>query len=144
MSATPPPAINCFMPWDLAPGVIVAVALQQVDGSPDAETGTESYYEGLQYGDCAVEKCHKCVPPCFLRPEHEKNVENKAFLLYLQRSSISVRDAIRTRDLPLRRRTLYPAELRKHICHAGSCPLLLTQWSYYTSFFLSVVLNLPV
>ena len=44
----------------------------------------------------------------------------------------------------LRRRTLYPAELRKHICHAGSCPLLLTQWSYYTSFFLSVVLNLPV
>ena len=32
----------------------------------------------------------------------------------------SVRDAIRTRDLPLRRRTLYPAELRKLItaaCH---------------------------
>ena len=26
--------------------------------------------------------------------------------------------AIRTRDLPLRRRTLYPAELRKHICGA--------------------------
>lgn len=49
-------------------GVIVAVALQQVDGSPDAKTGTESYDEGLQYGDCAVKKCHKCVPPCFLRP----------------------------------------------------------------------------
>ena len=48
------------------------------------------------------------------------------------------------RALFLRRRTLYPAELRKHICHAGSCLLLLTQWSYYTSFFLSVVLNLPV
>ena len=30
-------------------------ALQQVDDSPNAETGTESYYEGLQYGDCAVE-----------------------------------------------------------------------------------------
>ena len=79
MSATPPPAINCFMPWDLAPGVIVAVALQQVDGSPDAETDTESYYEGLQYSDCAVEKCHKCVPPCFLRPEHEKTLKTRHF-----------------------------------------------------------------
>ena len=56
-------------------------ALQQVDGSPDAATGTESYYEGLQYGDCAVEKCHKCVPPCFLRPEHEETLKIKHFCL---------------------------------------------------------------
>ena len=46
--------------WHMSIGarVIRAVALQQVDGSPDAETGTESYDEGLQYSDCAVEKFH--------------------------------------------------------------------------------------
>ena len=41
---------------------------QQVDGSPDAETGTQCDDESLKNGDCAVEKCHKCVPPCTLRP----------------------------------------------------------------------------
>ena len=44
-------------------GVVVAVAFQQVDSSPDAETGTQCDDEGLKNGDCAVEKCHKCVPP---------------------------------------------------------------------------------
>ena len=44
-------------------GVVVAVALQQVDGSPDAKTGTESDDEGLEYADCTVEKCHNdCLP----------------------------------------------------------------------------------
>ena len=38
-------------------GVIVAVALQQVDGSPDTKTGTECYNESLQYTDCCVKKC---------------------------------------------------------------------------------------
>ena len=38
--------------------VVVAVTFQQVDDTPDAETGTESYDEGLQYSDCAVEKFH--------------------------------------------------------------------------------------
>ncbi len=39
-------------------GVIVAVTLQQVDGTPDAKTGAERHNESLQYADCAVEKCH--------------------------------------------------------------------------------------
>ena len=44
-------------------GVVVAVALQQVDGSPDAKTGTEGDDEGLEYADCTVEKCHNdCLP----------------------------------------------------------------------------------
>ena len=68
MRATPPPAISCFMPCDqakrvvpmggLRTGVIVAVTLQQVDGTPDAKTGTERHNESLQYTDCTVEKCH--------------------------------------------------------------------------------------
>lgn len=39
-------------------GVIVAVTLKQVDGTPDAETGAERHNESLQYTDCTVEKCH--------------------------------------------------------------------------------------
>ncbi len=47
----------------LCAGVVVAVALQQVDGSPDAKTGTEGDNEGLEYADCTVEKCHNdCLP----------------------------------------------------------------------------------
>ena len=48
--------------------VVVAVAFQQVDSSPDTETGTQCDDESLKNGYCAVEKCHKCVPPCTLRP----------------------------------------------------------------------------
>lgn len=39
-------------------GVIIAIAFEQVDGTPDAETGAERHNESLQYTDCAVEKCH--------------------------------------------------------------------------------------
>ena len=39
-------------------GVIVAVALQQIDCAPNAETGTESNNESLKNVNCAVEKIH--------------------------------------------------------------------------------------
>ena len=39
--------------------VIVAVAFEQVDYTPNAETGTESDNEGLENGDCLIEKFHK-------------------------------------------------------------------------------------
>ena len=48
-------------------GVIVAVAFEQVDRTPDTKTGTESDDERLQYADCAVEKCHRLFPPFGLR-----------------------------------------------------------------------------
>ena len=48
--------------------VVVAVAFQQVDCPPDAETGTKCDNEGLKNGYCAVEKCHKYVPHCTMRP----------------------------------------------------------------------------
>ena len=35
-------------------GVIVAVALQQIDRAPDAETSTECDDESLQYLDCTI------------------------------------------------------------------------------------------
>ena len=57
--ATPAPAISCFMPWLLAPGFVVAVTFQQVDDAPHAETGTEGDNEGLENGDCLIEKFHK-------------------------------------------------------------------------------------
>ena len=55
--------------------VVVAVTLQQVDRSPDAEAGTQCDNEGLKNGYCAVEKCHKCVPPCTMRPYGLMNSE---------------------------------------------------------------------
>lgn len=55
--------------------VVVAVAFQQVDRSPDAEAGTQCDNEGLKNGYCAVEKCHKCVPPCTMRPNGLMNSE---------------------------------------------------------------------
>ncbi len=43
----------------ISAGVIVAVALKQVDGSPDAQACTKGDNESLKYGDCRVKKCHK-------------------------------------------------------------------------------------
>lgn len=40
-------------------GVVVAIAFQQVDDAPHAETGTEGDNEGLENGDCLIEKFHK-------------------------------------------------------------------------------------
>lgn len=40
-------------------GIVIAVALQEVDDTPNAETGTECDYEGLKNGDCLSKKCHK-------------------------------------------------------------------------------------
>ena len=42
-------------------GVIIAIAFQKVDGTPDGETGTEGDYEGLKNVYCAVEKIHNNV-----------------------------------------------------------------------------------
>ena len=43
----------------LRAGVIVAVAFQQVDDTPHAETGTQGDNEGLENSDCLIEKIHK-------------------------------------------------------------------------------------
>ena len=43
----------------ISTGVIVSVAFQKVDSTPDTKTCTEGYYQSLQNTDCAVEKCHK-------------------------------------------------------------------------------------
>ena len=43
----------------LCAGVIIAVTFQQIDNAPDTEAGSQCDNEGLQNGDCAVEKCHK-------------------------------------------------------------------------------------
>ena len=40
-------------------GVVVAIAFQQVDDAPHAETGTEGDNESLENGDCLIKKFHK-------------------------------------------------------------------------------------
>ena len=42
-------------------GVIVAVTLKQVDGTPNAETCTKCYNECLKYAYCALKKCHNKI-----------------------------------------------------------------------------------
>ena len=39
-------------------GVIVTIAFEQVDRTPNAETGTQSNNEGLENTNCRVKKCH--------------------------------------------------------------------------------------
>lgn len=45
----------------ISAGVVVSVAFQQVNGSPNAETGTEGNDEGLENADSRVEEFHICV-----------------------------------------------------------------------------------
>lgn len=40
-------------------GVVVAVAFEQVDRAPDAETGTQRNDESLKNTNSRIEKCHK-------------------------------------------------------------------------------------
>ena len=42
----------------LCTGVIIAVTFEQVDCTPDAETGTKSNHKGLEDIYCAIEKIH--------------------------------------------------------------------------------------
>ena len=39
--------------------IVIAVTFQQVDDAPHAETGTQGNDEGLENGDCLIEKFHK-------------------------------------------------------------------------------------
>ena len=51
----------CVTLWHMSirTGVVVAIAFQQVDDAPHAETGTEGDNEGLENGDCLIKKFHK-------------------------------------------------------------------------------------
>ena len=50
-----------LLTMSISAGVVVSVAFQEVDGSPNAETGTEGDDEGLENADSRVEKFHICV-----------------------------------------------------------------------------------
>ena len=51
----------CVTLWHMSigSGVVVAITFQQIDDAPHAETGTEGDNEGLENGDCLIEKFHK-------------------------------------------------------------------------------------
>ena len=58
----------CIVLWSaslslmgISAGVVVSVAFQQVDGSPDAETCAKGNYQSLKNADSRVEKFHICV-----------------------------------------------------------------------------------
>ena len=45
----------------LGAGVIVAIALQQVDDTPNGQTGTQGDNESLQNTNSGSKKCHKSI-----------------------------------------------------------------------------------
>ena len=45
----------------ISAGVVVSVAFQQVNGSPDAEAGTKGNNQSLKNIDSRVKEIHKCV-----------------------------------------------------------------------------------
>ena len=50
----------------IAAGVILSIALQQVDATPDTQGTAQTDHDGLQSIDCAVEKFHKVLTFCRL------------------------------------------------------------------------------
>ena len=42
----------------LCTGVVVTVTFEQVNDTPNTETGTQSDYEGLKNANCRSKKCH--------------------------------------------------------------------------------------
>ena len=67
----------CVTLWHMSirARIVVSVALQEVDNTPNAKSGSESDNECLQYVYCAVEKCHiKLLSAALRLPEkgHKK------------------------------------------------------------------------
>ena len=50
-----------LLTMSICTGVVVSVAFQQVNGSPDAETCAKGNYQSLKNADSRVEKFHICV-----------------------------------------------------------------------------------
>jgi hypothetical protein len=42
----------------ISPGIVVAVALKQIDNAPDTQARAQSDYQSLQNTYCRIEKCH--------------------------------------------------------------------------------------
>ena len=56
----------------ISSGVVIAVALEQVNCAPNGEAGTESDHEGLEDIDCAVKEIHNIVAGINLRKSEMK------------------------------------------------------------------------
>ena len=63
----------------IAAGVILSIALQQVDAAPDTQGTAQTDHDGLQSIDCAVEKFHKVLTFCRLFCGTQKKNYSSAF-----------------------------------------------------------------
>ena len=57
-------------------GVVVAVALHEVDNAPDTKPGSQSYNKGLQNAYCRIKKCHKVLLSCRVCGCPKKGIKN--------------------------------------------------------------------
>ena len=55
-----------LLTMSIAAGVILSIALQQVDAAPDTQGTAQTDHDRLQSIDCAVEKFHKVLTFCRL------------------------------------------------------------------------------
>ena len=113
-------------------GVVVAVALHEVDTAPNAKTRAKRDYQSLQYVNCAVEKLHKL--PRFLPLYGSENVvgnKNAAITfrrLRPRRTTLfricqRVRPALRLPDgwtYTVQRQKRFSCRSRKGICSSGA------------------------
>lgn len=63
------PGHELFHTLGLRTGVIITVTFEQVDGTPDAQTGTERDNESLKNIDSTVEEIHERVAGIVVRKE---------------------------------------------------------------------------
>lgn len=59
-----------------SPGIVVAVALHEVDNAPDTKSGSKCNNECLQNAYCRIKKCHKVLLSCRLCGCPKKGIKN--------------------------------------------------------------------
>ena len=57
-------------------GIVVAVALHEVNHAPDTKPGSQSYNKGLQNAYCRIKKCHKVLLSCRVCGCPKKGIKN--------------------------------------------------------------------
>ena len=59
-------------------GIVIAITFQQVDHTPDAKASADGDHEGLENGNCRIEKSHR-IPPYIIKGRHIRPPEAECY-----------------------------------------------------------------
>lgn len=59
-------------------GIVIAITFQQVDHTPDAKASADGDHEGLENGNCRIEKSHR-IPPYIIKGRHIRPPEAELY-----------------------------------------------------------------